>query len=78
MERRKESTGSPLAQQIVGTDRIPAPMMIDTPKIADKPRKGLPSFIWVIGTLFQYTYTYYMYIQNDLEQTKILNNVFLI
>lgn len=50
VERRKESTtGSPLPQQIVETNRIPAPLAIKTPKTADKPRKGLPAFIWVIG-----------------------------
>ncbi|XP_024884499.1 adenylate kinase isoenzyme 5 [Temnothorax curvispinosus] len=50
VERRKESTtGSPLPQQIMGTDRLPVTVPIDTPKTAAKPRKGLPSFIWVIG-----------------------------
>lgn len=49
VERRKESTGSALSQQVVGTDRIPAPVALNTPKTSDKPRKGLPAFIWVIG-----------------------------
>lgn len=58
MERRKESiTGSPLPQQVVGTDRIPVSVSIDAPKTAEKPRKGLPSFIWVIGTFYSNTYT---------------------
>ncbi|KAL0106489.1 hypothetical protein PUN28_016298 [Cardiocondyla obscurior] len=49
VERRKASTGSALSQQIVGTDKIPVQAPIDTPKTANKPRKGLPAFIWVIG-----------------------------
>lgn len=66
MERRKESTtGSPLPHQIVETNRIPAPVAIKTPKTADKPRKGLPFFIWVIGIFHFNTharrYTYYIY-----------------
>ncbi|KYN33381.1 Adenylate kinase isoenzyme 5 [Trachymyrmex septentrionalis] len=51
VERRKESsTDSALVKQVIGTNnRLPASISIDAPKIADKPRKGLPSFIWVIG-----------------------------
>lgn len=49
VERRKESSGSPLAKQVAGTERIPVPVTIDAPKTAEKPRKGLPAFIWVIG-----------------------------
>ncbi|XP_018311140.1 adenylate kinase isoenzyme 5 [Mycetomoellerius zeteki] len=50
VERRKESsTDSALVKQVVGTNRLPASISIDAPKTADKPRKGLPSFIWVIG-----------------------------
>lgn len=53
MERRKESsTDSALVKQVVGTNRLPASISIDAPKTADKPRKGLPSFIWVIGTFY--------------------------
>ncbi|KAG5345942.1 KAD5 kinase, partial [Acromyrmex heyeri] len=51
VERRKESTtDSALVKQVVGTNnRLPPSISIDAPKTADKPRKGLPSFIWVIG-----------------------------
>ncbi|XP_018373791.1 PREDICTED: adenylate kinase isoenzyme 5 [Trachymyrmex cornetzi] len=51
VERRKESsTDSALVKQVVGiNNRLPASISIDAPKTADKPRKGLPSFIWVIG-----------------------------
>ncbi|XP_011874309.1 PREDICTED: adenylate kinase isoenzyme 5 [Vollenhovia emeryi] len=51
VERRKESiTGTPLPQQVVENDRIPPPVLIEnTPKTVNKPRKGLPAFIWVIG-----------------------------
>lgn len=54
VERRKESTtDSALVKQVVGTNnRLPASISIDAPKTADKPRKGLPSFIWVIGIFY--------------------------
>lgn len=48
MERRKESvSSSPLTKQpIVPSEMAPTDA---SSKTADKPRKGLPSFVWVIG-----------------------------
>lgn len=54
MERRKESISSSplLKQQIVATEMTSPPKSINaSSKTADKPRKGLPLFIWVIGIL---------------------------
>jgi len=50
VERRKESiTSSPLLKQAM-TEAMPPAISINlSTKTADKPRKGLPAFIWVIG-----------------------------
>ncbi|KAL6265847.1 hypothetical protein P5V15_002668 [Pogonomyrmex californicus] len=49
VERRKESITDSPPQQIVTINRLSSPMSINGLNTADKPRKGLPSFIWVIG-----------------------------
>ncbi|CAK9833165.1 Adenylate kinase isoenzyme 5 [Anthophora retusa] len=52
VERRKESIpkSSPLKKEIV-TELVQIPVMVNIQpmKTANKPRKGLPAFIWVIG-----------------------------
>ncbi|KOC65843.1 Adenylate kinase isoenzyme 5, partial [Habropoda laboriosa] len=52
VERRKESIpkSSPLKKEIV-TEMMQIPVMVNIQpmKTANKPRKGLPAFIWVIG-----------------------------
>ncbi|XP_014472575.1 PREDICTED: adenylate kinase isoenzyme 5 [Dinoponera quadriceps] len=52
VERRKESiSSSPLTKQQIVPSEITSPVVPinGSSKTADKPRKGLPSFIWVIG-----------------------------
>ncbi|XP_076243047.1 adenylate kinase isoenzyme 5 isoform X1 [Calliopsis andreniformis] len=52
VERRKESImKSPVykKEETVETPQLAVTMNIEPSKTADKPRKGLPSFIWVIG-----------------------------
>ncbi|KAK1136890.1 hypothetical protein K0M31_001421 [Melipona bicolor] len=51
VERRKESipkSSSPRKEAMVET-QVPVQMNMNPVKTADKPRKGLPAFIWVIG-----------------------------
>lgn len=52
MERRKESipkSPSPKKEMVSKITQLPITVNVKSTKTANKPRKGLPAFIWVIG-----------------------------
>lgn len=56
VERRKESISkSPLykKEEVAEVPQLPVPMNTKSSKTADRNRKGLPPFIWVIGKVLE-------------------------